>query len=145
MLLNLKKWQGLSLADKGLLIKTAVYSFWVQVGLRLIPFRLIAEKLNLQQPQKDNHLTVAQVEKLEKIRWSVAVISRRTQWKNRCLVDAIVAKLLLKQNGIPSILTLGLTKDDHKKLRAHAWLKAGEDIVTGEHGYEQFVPMGVIE
>ena len=44
----------------------------------------------------------------------------------------MAAMAMLKRRGITSTLYLGLAKDDEAKLQAHAWLRCGNRIITGE-------------
>ena len=68
-------------------------------------------------------------------------VGRWFRWRNACLVNAIVAKLMLRRRGIPSKLFLGLAKDAQRNLKAHAWLTNGEYVITGGHHHTQYVVM----
>jgi hypothetical protein len=59
-------------------------------------------------------------------------------WKSKCLTEAIATKKLLEKYQIKSTLFLGVAKDENQKLIAHAWLRWGEKIISGERGYEKF-------
>ena len=56
-----------------------------------------------------------------------------------CLPQALVAQLMLSYRRIPTTLYLGVAKKESQALMAHAWLRAGSDILTGRPGYEAFV------
>ena len=45
---------------------------------------------------------------------------------------------MLRRRQIQSTLYLGLAKDASQSLQAHAWLRCGEDIITGKAGHERF-------
>ena len=59
-------------------------------------------------------------------------ISRYTPWESKCLVQAIVVKVLLNRRRIKSALYLGVAKTGQGGLAAHAWLCAGGSVVTGD-------------
>lgn len=59
-------------------------------------------------------------------------------WKSKCLTEAIATKRLLERYNIKSTLFLGVAKDEQQKLIAHAWLRRGKRIISGERGYEKF-------
>lgn len=58
-----------------------------------------------------------------------------TPWQSLCLVQALVASVLLRFAGVPYILHFGLAKnkdtDDADPMKAHAWVTAGRIPVTG--------------
>ena len=59
-------------------------------------------------------------------------------WKSKCLTEAITTKRLLERREIKSTLFLGVAKDEHQKLIAHAWIKWGDRIISGAKGHENF-------
>ncbi len=62
-------------------------------------------------------------------------------FKQKCLIDAIVVKKMLKKYGIDSTLYLGVSKDAKNKLVAHAWLRYGNFIIVGKKGTEKYVAL----
>lgn len=54
--------------------------------------------------------------------------------KQRCLCMALAARYMLRRRQLHSTLYLGLKKDSFDGLKAHAWLRSGSYIVTGEKG-----------
>jgi hypothetical protein len=65
-------------------------------------------------------------------------MSRHLPGECKCLAQAVAAKMMLGRRGVPSTLYLGLAKDEQQKLRAHAWLRSGEVIVTGARERDKF-------
>ncbi|MEG0711156.1 MAG: lasso peptide biosynthesis B2 protein, partial [Niameybacter sp.] len=55
-----------------------------------------------------------------------------TPWESKCLVQAMVAQYLLKRRRIATTLYLGVAKGSEGELKAHAWLRCGQMIVTGD-------------
>jgi hypothetical protein len=60
-------------------------------------------------------------------------------FKEKCLIEAIVAKSLLKKYGMDSTLYLGVARDGNKELLAHAWLRYGNKIVVGKKGMDKYI------
>ena len=44
----------------------------------------------------------------------------------------MAGKAILRTRGISSTLYLGVDLDDDKDLQAHAWLRCGDKVLTGE-------------
>jgi hypothetical protein len=59
-------------------------------------------------------------------------------WRSKCLTEAIATKRLLAKYNIRSTLFLGVAKDENQKLIAHAWLRCGPRIISGEAGHQKF-------
>jgi len=45
---------------------------------------------------------------------------------------------MLRRRRLVSTLYLGVAKDENGSLSAHAWLRCGRRILTGDSGAEQF-------
>lgn len=62
----------------------------------------------------------------------------------KCLTEAITVKRMLLRRGIPSALYLGLSheKNNHR-LKAHAWIRYGNQVLTGRRGHEKFTIVSI--
>jgi len=70
--------------------------------------------------------------KARQISWAVAIASRNLPGEYACLPQALAAQIMLKRRGIPTTLYLGAAfKPSKDALKAHAWIRAGNVIVTG--------------
>jgi len=60
-------------------------------------------------------------------------IERARRWipQSTCLVEALSARYLLCRRGIPSDLCIGVRRNSHGGLEAHAWLRVGEQTLMG--------------
>ncbi|MBP2645634.1 MAG: hypothetical protein H6Q75_1074 [Firmicutes bacterium] len=131
------KFLRLPLKKKWFLLCIFILLGMVRLCILVVPFRFISLLLKKPMPIKSNQVMDTS-SYLELTRWSLACISPYTPWESKCLVQAITAKLLLRLKGVPSILCLGVARDEHNKLMAHAWLCSGKTIVTGGEGYPRF-------
>lgn len=69
---------------------------------------------------------------------AVETISRYTPWESKCLVQAVVGKIMLRRLGLANTLYLGVRGDGGNGLQAHAWLRCGDVILTGGSGRKEF-------
>ncbi|MDD7987004.1 lasso peptide biosynthesis B2 protein [Lentisphaera marina] len=58
-------------------------------------------------------------------------------WKCVCFPQAIAGQRILNKKKLASTLYLGLKKEDGD-MKAHAWLRYQQYIVTGDNGIEQY-------
>ncbi|MFQ5349576.1 MAG: lasso peptide biosynthesis B2 protein [Thermoanaerobaculia bacterium] len=137
MLGKLRKLFALPWADRALLAEAALALAASRLAVLLVPFRWIAPRLGetmAHTPREDP----ADPELLRRIGWSVSVASRNLPWTSRCLAEAIAGKMMLKRRGVPSTLYLGLAKQGEVDLEAHAWLRCGSRVLTGERVSEGY-------
>ena len=52
------------------------------------------------------------------------------------MAQAIAGKLMLNLRGIASTMYLGVMKRD--EMKAHAWLRVGQRIITGRRGHQNY-------
>ncbi len=64
--------------------------------------------------------------------------SRYALHKSKCYDQALSAKALLGQMGLPATIYFGLAKESQNQLSAHAWVRCGNKIITGKAGMERF-------
>lgn len=144
MILNRRviRFFGLPWREQLLFIEAFCLTGVVRLAILLIPFRWMAPALGkhmFESPMKEDSIKLVTA---IRIGWIVETASRHTPWESKCLVQAIVGKILLRQYGIANTLYLGVQRDDGKKLVAHAWLRCGETIITGGLCLERFAVVG---
>lgn len=102
--------------------------------LKVIPFRWIprlfaSPKSKVQSPNS---------EVIELIRIAIQRAGGVSPWRNRCLVSSLAAKRMLSRRKIPSVLSLGLSKNRGRGVIAHAWLKSGDyELVRKDGDYTE--------
>ena len=103
--------------------------------IRYISFNLTASQLmgwfmaeTLGTVEPDKAKTAADVG------WIVERMAEHTPWESACLAQAMAAQNMLKRRGIGSTLYLGLNSPGRyqSEPEAHAWLRCGSAILTGE-------------
>lgn len=123
--------------EKLLFVKAVAISLLVKIMVYLFPLRWYSKYLESDGYKRENLL--GNEETIKRVTRAVHRCSRYAPWPTRCLVDAITAKILLRQKGIGSTLFLGVNKDKSDKMIAHAWLMCGEKFITGKKGHQKFV------
>lgn len=114
----------------------------VRLAILLLPFRWLAPLLGqhmMESPEEEDAVILEAARRVGRV---VETVSRRTPWESKCLVQAVVGKILLRRRGIGNTLYLGVDRDDGKSLVAHAWLRCGKVILTGGQGRELFTVVG---
>ena len=67
---------------------------------------------------------------VDRVAYIIPIMGLRVPWRSDCLVQALAARRWLLRANVVSHVCLGVRKDN-QALKAHAWLKVGERIVTG--------------
>ena len=102
----------------------------------LISFKKIASWMGRLQLESTYDLHSSRIS--TKIEHAIRRASRYTLHTSKCYDQALTAKALLGQSGLPSTIYFGLAKENDKQLKAHAWVRCGNFIITGKAGLEQF-------
>jgi hypothetical protein len=136
-----KKIRSLSWKEQWLCLVVLCLSGVVRLGILLLPFRWLATRLGTHMQESPFQEDGVKIEEARQIGWIIEMVSPHTLWESKCLVQAIVGKILLRQRGIPNTLYLGVSTDGGS-LVAHAWLRCGEAILTGGQGHHQFSIVG---
>ena len=62
-----------------------------------------------------------------------------TPWNNNCFPRALTGKFYLNMRGISSTIFFGVHKNQETNiLKAHAWLKTGDEFITGQKDHEEY-------
>ena len=127
-------------ADRWLLVEAVFWLALMRLAILLLPFRRIARMVGLQLGENPDAPDPAKVEEAERVGWAVRAAARRTPWDSACLGQALAGSILLRRRLIPATVYLGVAKEEASphKVAAHAWLRCGEDILTGGGVHERF-------
>jgi Transglutaminase-like superfamily len=126
-----------SAAEIALVLPSIVLLGLARMAILLLPFRWYARALGgkVSQGLAARSLTPAQDAKARSIGRSVRATAAVTPWSAICLPQALAAGVLLQLHRIPHVVHFGLAPGDARPeaapMRAHAWIVAGDRIVTG--------------
>jgi hypothetical protein len=118
-------------ADRLLLLEALGWLAWAKLLLLTLPFRWIAPRLGRQMAESPGSLTDAERPLVQRVGWAVQAVARHVPLGFVCLPQAMAAKWMLRRRSMPSTLYLGLRHEEKASMTAHAWLRAGDKIITG--------------
>lgn len=136
-MLKILKYFRLPCSERILLLSAFMLLGFVRLALLIIPFRYLSAFLgkHMAKPYNTENTEIGFKRRLS---WAIDLMSHYTPWESKCLVQAITGKLFLRQRRIENTLYLGVAKTQEESLIAHAWLRSGDDIVTGVYGSKEF-------
>jgi hypothetical protein len=137
-----KTWHSVSSHSGRDLLFALEAAFWLvamRAALFLVPFRLIAPHLGDSGHETPAELTAGEMETARRISWAVQAVAHRLSLV--CLPQALAAKAMLRMRRIASTLYLGVHLRSRATISAHAWLRCGPLIVTGQPGARTNVPV----
>ncbi|HQH42039.1 MAG TPA: lasso peptide biosynthesis B2 protein [Bacteroidales bacterium] len=116
--------------------------FWRFVTF-VVPLRYYSRYLG--KPQKDFSGTELPFsDEIARIGLAVRRAVKYSVIPAKCLTEAIIVKRMLARRRIPSALYLGVTHEkNNRKLKAHAWLRYGNQVITGRRGHEKFTVVSI--
>jgi hypothetical protein len=102
----------------------------VKAGLGFVPFRVLRRLLpGLAWTLR--YRVAGRAVPGARVAWAVEVASRRTVGRATCLVEALVAQVVLAAQGHPSQLQFGVARSEAGGVRAHAWVESDGRVVIG--------------
>ena len=134
---RLGKFLRLSSSDRLLFVEAVIWLGIARLAVLVMPFRWIAPFLGRHMAESPQTTESEQKEIAERISRVVQTVSRHMPWECKCLTQAIACKNMLKRRGLQTTLYLGVAKGGEGNLKAHAWLRSGDMIVTGARGMDQ--------
>lgn len=127
--------------ERALFLEALLRLAWARLLVRTTPFRRLAPHLG--RPQAETPLTITPGERAlaVEISWAVQAAARHVPLRFVCLPQALAAKWMLQRRGLASTLYLGVAPglQTPDVLTAHAWLRAGDKVITGDHEMGYYV------
>lgn len=133
---RLASFRRLDSKDRKLFLEAAVLLGAARVAIRFIPFTRLAGHLGRHMAETPPSATPAALDTSRRVERAIRLAARNLPWESVCLPQAIAAKAMLRRRGVPCTLYLGVLRNE--KFHAHAWVRAGELVVTGDRGREGF-------
>lgn len=105
----------------------------------LLPFTAIRRLLGENDARPDAAagaappLTPAQTASARRIGHVVAAAALHAPWRSDCYPQALTARTFLALRRIPHVVCFGVRRENDA-LVAHAWIRAGDLVVTGGNG-----------
>lgn len=117
----------------------------MRAAILVVPFRKLTRSLRQVGGEYETAaLERAAQETAVRVGRIIVTAANHTPWKSACLVQSLTARKMLERRGIPGVIYLGVAKEDNsiEKMKAHAWTRCGEIIITGRSGHEGFSVVG---
>jgi hypothetical protein len=133
----LDRFWRLPATDRSLLLHSVVLVGAARLALWVLPFNVVRRMLSRGARRSPvPHATT------ERIGWAISVAKRFIPSGN-CLPQALAAESLLRRNGHPVELRIGVAKTDQGRLEAHAWVESGGRLVVGDltQGLDTYTPL----
>jgi len=108
----------------------------MKLTILIIPFKRIAGRIG--KLQAETSASPVESKHVRDVEQAIRRASRYTIHQSKCYDQALTGKLMLKRRGLPSTLYFGLAKDSTNLLKAHAWVRCGNRIITGRAGAEGY-------
>ncbi|WP_284124998.1 lasso peptide biosynthesis B2 protein [Parerythrobacter aestuarii] len=129
--------RGYSWPEKLLVLPSLVLLGLARLAILFLPFRFYVRVLGkvVSQGQPAPGVTEASDRAARSIGRSVRATAALTPWESVCLPQAMAASVLLKLRGVPHCVHFGLAPGEQTPeaapMKAHAWIVAGDRVVTG--------------
>jgi hypothetical protein len=133
----------LSSTDRNLVISAGLLLGGTRLGLWLLPFRAvqrIAARLAEPHvsPHSPNRFSV------DRLVWAVTVASRYVP-KATCLTQGTALYVLLRREGFPADLRIGIAEGEEGQLQGHAWVESEGRVVIGGPDLGRFTRLPALE
>ncbi len=138
MMRRLKRFATLASQDRILFLRALLLVGAIRAGLCLLPFRVV------QRLTAKTCRDAAAIQPAGRYVWAVRAASRFVPGAS-CLTQALAAQVLLARSGYDSRIEIGVTKDEQRRFRAHAWVVCGNEIVIGGTEVDRYVPLAAWE
>ncbi|WP_461637526.1 lasso peptide biosynthesis B2 protein [Labilibaculum euxinus] len=129
---------GHPIQDYIFLLEAIITSMFYRFLLIFFPMKRIAALMGNNRTIDATITNAKEQETIQQIKIAINRTKRLALWRFMCFEQGLTAKKMLKRQKINSTIYFGLSKTPDNKLKAHAWLKAGDLFITGGKGHQQF-------
>ena len=146
MIQKFKKFTKLSSEEKKLFLEAYVTLGIMRAAILTVSFKRLTRALeHLPKKEEIPALDIKEMKTAKMVGQAIMRASAYTPWESACLAQSLTAKKMLQKRGIPGVFYLGAAKDEEReeKMKAHAWSRCGDTIITGAGGHEEFTVLSV--
>ena len=139
---RLRKAFELSSSEWLLILWAALWLGLVEIGLRVLRFNTLIERLDQQRPP--GRTLVARSHTGERFAYFVELASRLYPFEPTCLKKALVLYALLTRNGFHGQLWIGAAKSTTEAgapIEYHAWVEHEGKVILGAANRERYIPL----
>jgi hypothetical protein len=145
MLQKIKKFSKLSMEEKSLFIEAYCILGMIRMAILKIPIKQLICSLGYETVKEEpTDFSRAEEKTAFSIGKAVEQAAANTLWESTCLAQSLAAQKMLHRRKIFGIIVIGIEKSEESgQIKAHAWSKYGETIITGKNGYERFTILSI--
>lgn len=123
-----------------LTLETLFFISLARATIVFIPFKKMANFLGRQGIESKLDVTVENQLKGIDIGKMIRKVSQFTPFRSLCFEQALACQFMLKRRNISSTIYFGLRKSSESSntMEAHAWLRSGQNVLTGNRGRKTF-------
>lgn len=117
--------------------------FWnilFRIGMFIVPFRYMIPILSKSGRKKKDNICYQAAE----VKWGLQCVKRYFPQITNCWSQGSAGMMMLKLRGIPSDLFLGVLKEPSGKMKAHAWLKQENLMMSGGKNHQLYAVVTII-
>lgn len=123
--------KGLEAVTLWLFIKAVFISLVIRFTFLFLSFSKVMNWLGTAGKETGDDSCMEEEEYAGRVKTALWLCNKYTPWKTECYVQALTARVLLRQKQIASTIYIGFRKGEENKFEGHAWLRCGKLIVTG--------------
>jgi hypothetical protein len=140
---TLRKFLGLTSAERRLLLRAALLLWAIRMGLLVLRFQILHRLLaSVTGPRAE--VPTSSVFSPGRIARLVSVASRYVP--GNCLSQALAVQVLLARGGHPASLHISVSRSYARQLEAHAWVESrGRVIIGGSGAPSRYTPLPAME
>lgn len=127
---KLHKFIVLPYRERILLVQAFVLLALIRLGLGIIPFRWLKALVQWVIAQESRH-EASNFISIDQVNQAIRTATYYLPGQAKCLAQALVTQILLKQYGYDCDLLIGVAKNEQKGLTAHAWIERNGQILIG--------------
>lgn len=142
MFRKIKKYYSIDQTERKILNRTFFWLIYAFILVRFIPLRWFSSSLGEFNKRAEVKTDERQIQLINLFRKNLKRLKKVLPWQVKCFEEAIAGKKVLINYDIRTTLYLGVTKEGEQNLKAHAWLKSGDQFITGERGYKNYTVVG---
>lgn len=118
-------------ADQLATLEAMALLLYARLLIAKVPPRRWRSRFGVVSAKPDTPAPPSQVATIRRMRLAIARALRNVPGAPNCLPQALAGRWMLQRRGIASSLFLGTQRDEQGAAHFHAWLKAGDEWVTG--------------
>ncbi len=126
----LRRFLARSSVERRALMRAVPLMVVVRIGLRLLPFRTVAQAV-LRVSQRKFGAKPLDPSLRDALGWAVVHANRAVPGRGSCLPEALAAHVLLTRSGFKPQLRIGGRRGKDGEFKAHAWIEEEGHIVVG--------------